>query len=152
MTKATTVSKEKINYILSFLEEHQVQFLDVRFTDINGLWHHMSFPKHMVDATFLENGFCVDGSSIKGWSPINDSDVLVIPDVCKENPIYMDPFTEFTTAFIFAETRNAHDNTPYSRDPRNIAKKAQEYLHNLDGINTAYFGPEAEFFVFDSVA
>ncbi len=152
MTKTSLQNKAQIDSVLSFIEENDVQIVDIRFTDINGLWHHMSFPAKIVDAPFLTDGFCVDGSSIKGWSPINDSDILVVPDILKENPVRIDPFAEAVTAFLFADTRTVRDGFLYNRDPRNIARKAEAYLTKNGVANTAYFGPEAEFFVFDSVA
>ncbi|MDP3371811.1 MAG: type I glutamate--ammonia ligase [Candidatus Paracaedibacteraceae bacterium] len=152
MSNSKTDNAAKIQSILSFLEENCIQIVDIRFTDISGVWHHMSFPVSQVDKSLLKDGFCVDGSSIKGWSVINDSDLLVLPDVAKDNPIRMDPYSSIATAFLFADTRNVRDGSLYNRDPRNIARKAEQFLSQCGFANKAYFGPEAEFFVFDSVA
>jgi len=152
MSLVKTQSATSIQSVLVFLKENEIQIVDIRFTDMYGIWHHMSFPTPQIDENFLKEGFCVDGSSIKGWSPINDSDLLVVPDVAKENPIRIDPFASIATAFLFADTRNAKDGSFYNRDPRNIARKAELFLSKHSVANKAYFGPEAEFFVFDSVA
>lgn len=152
MSFTKTHNTTHVPFILSFLEENYIQIVDIRFTDIAGIWHHMSFPVSQIDEKFLTCGFCVDGSSIKGWSVINDSDLLVLPDITKINPIRMDPYAGTATAFLFADTRNVRDGTLYNRDPRNIARKAELFLSQTGVANKAYFGPEAEFFVFDSVA
>ena len=152
MSLAKAQSAASIQSVLSFLKENEIQIVDIRFTDMNGVWHHMSFPVSQVDESFFKNGFCIDGSSIKGWAPINDSDLLVVPDVTKNNPVRVDPFASIATAFLFADTRTVRDGALYNRDPRNIARKAEEFLDRHSAAKTAYFGPEPEFFVFDSVA
>ena len=152
MSLSKTQSTASVTSVLSFLKENEIQIVDIRFTDMNGVWHHMSFPVSQVDENFLKCGFCVDGSSIKGWSPINDSDLLVVPDITKREPVRVDPFSGTPTAFLFADTRTVRDGALYNRDPRNIARKAESFLSQQAFANTAYFGPEAEFFVFDSVA
>ena len=152
MSFAQAQTTASIQSVLSLLSENEIQIVDIRFTDMSGVWHHMSFPVAQVDENFLRDGFCVDGSSIKGWAPINDSDLLVIPDITKRNPVRVDPFASAATVFLFADTRTVHDGALYNRDPRNIARKAEQFLSKHSVANTAYFGPEAEFFVFDSVA
>ncbi len=139
----------KPNAALAFLQDNEAQFVDVRFTDLFGMWHHFSLPARAVTADTFEDGLMFDGSSIRGFQAINESDMLLTLD---PSTLFMDPFTEHTTAIIIADVKDPFTRADYSRDPRNVAIKAERYLQSTGLGDTAYFGPEAEFFIFDKLA
>ena len=118
---------------------------DLRFIDWPGTWQHCSFPIDMIDEGAFEEGMGFDGSSIRGWQAINESDMMMVPDPATA---FMDPFFEHPTLVLICDIVDPITRQPYSRDPRYIAKKAEAYLRQLGVGDTAYFGPEAEFFVF----
>jgi glutamine synthetase len=134
--------------ILEFVKKNGVKFLDLRFTDLPGLWHHVTFPTDQFEESSFEDGFGMDGSSIRGWAAIHESDMLLIPD-----PAWylLDPFTESSTLVMAADVIDPVTKQKYERDPRYIAKKAEIYLASTNIADTAYFGAEAEFFIFDNV-
>lgn len=134
--------------VLQFAKEKGARLLDLRFTDLPGLWHHVSFPiEHLSESSF-EDGFGMDGSSIRGWAAIHESDMLLIPD----SAFYlMDPFTQAPTLVMVADVIDPVTKQRYDRDPRYIAKKAEMYLLSTGVADTAFFGAEAEFFIFDNV-
>jgi len=133
----------------SFLNELQsYRWADFRFTDLRGTWHHLSLPVDQIDEQVLTQGIPFDGSSIDAWKAVHDSDMLLKPDWRK---IVADPFSDSPTAVIVCDVYEPVDNTPYSKDPRSIAQKAQAYLTQTQIADAAYFGPEAEFFIFDGV-
>jgi len=134
---------------LKFIAENEAQFVDIRFTDLFGMWHHFTVPAHAVNEGVFEEGLMFDGSSIRGFQAINESDMLLLLD---PTGMFMDPFTEHSTAVIFTDVRDPFTREEYSRDPRNVAAKAEKYLQSTGIADTAYFGPEAEFFVFDKLA
>jgi glutamine synthetase len=134
--------------VLKFLRDKDVKFVDLRFTDPRGMMQHVTFDPSMVDADMLENGTMFDGSSIAGWKAINESDMTLLPD---GSTIAIDPFFQHTTAYIICDVVEPTTGEPYNRDPRTTAKKAEAYLKSTGVGDTAYFGPEAEFFVFDDV-
>ncbi|MEJ5358967.1 MAG: type I glutamate--ammonia ligase [Desulfobacterales bacterium] len=134
--------------VLSFAQEHGARMLDLRFMDFPGLWQHFSVPIHQLDEGSFEDGFGFDGSSIRGWQPINASDMLVIPDPATAR---MDPFTREPTLVMICDIVDPVTRAPYTRDPRNIAKKAEAYLKSTGIAEIAYLGPEAEFFIFDDI-
>src|SRR5579862_6707648 len=134
--------------VLEFAKKNNACQLDVRFSDIPGLQHHISYPITELDIDSFENGFGIDGSSIRGWAAINESDMLLIPD---PNTAFMDPFTEVPTLVITGDVRDPITKQNYERDPRWIAKKAELFLNNSGLGDTAYFGAEAEFFIFDNI-
>ena len=134
--------------VLEFAQKHGAKLLDLRFTDLPGLWHHVSFPIAQVSEASFEDGFGMDGSSIRGWAAIHESDMLLIPD---PNFYIMDPFTEAPTLVMVADVIDPVTKQRYDRDPRYIAKKAEMYLISTGLADTAYFGAEAEFFIFDNV-
>ncbi len=142
------MEKNVINKFLKQLEEQQVKFVDFRFTDILGAWHHMSFPVEAVDEKLLEEGIYFDGSSISGWRQIHESDMIMKPDF---SSIHLDPFSVQSTMIVVCDIVDPRSGKPYTRDPRSIGKKAEAYLKESGFATTAYFGPEAEFFVFDGV-
>jgi len=134
--------------VLEFVKEHNVQVLDLRFTDLPGLWHHVSYPINQLSEASFEEGFGMDGSSIRGWAAIHESDMLLIPDPAK---YMLDPFTEVPTLVMVCDVIDPVTKQRYDRDPRYIAKKAEMYLASTGLADTAYFGAEAEFFIFDNV-
>jgi glutamine synthetase len=134
--------------VLEFAKEKGVKAVDIRFLDYPGLWQHFTVPICQLKEDSFEDGFGFDGSSIRGWQPINASDMLVVPDASTAK---MDPFFKEPTLVLIGDIQDPVTRENYSRDPRNIAKKAQAYLTSTGIGDTAYFGPEAEFFIFDDV-
>src|SRR5271156_5387725 len=134
--------------VLDFVKEHNVQVLDLRFTDLPGLWHHVSYPIAMLTESSFEEGFGMDGSSIRGWAAIHERDMLLIPDATR---YFLDPFTEVPTLVMVCDVIDPVTKQRYDRDPRYIATKAEIYLTSTAIADTAYFGAEAEFFIFDNV-
>ncbi|MBW8881280.1 MAG: glutamine synthetase beta-grasp domain-containing protein, partial [Asticcacaulis sp.] len=136
------------NDILKLIKEKDVKYVDVRFSDVRGKLQHVTFDIDLVDDEFLNDGTMFDGSSIAGWKAINESDMKLRPDL---KTAYIDPFYQQTTLFLFCDVINPDTNEPYNRDPRSISKKALAYLQQAGVGDIAYFGPEAEFFIFDDV-
>jgi glutamine synthetase len=134
--------------VLSMMKENGAKMVDLRFMDFPGLWQHFSVPVSEVDESVFEDGFGFDGSSIRGWQPINASDMLVIPDpvTAKMDPFYAEPTLTLICNIVDPVTRES-----YSRDPRYIAQKAENYLKSTGIGDTAFIGPEAEFFIFDNI-
>ncbi|MCE9787332.1 glutamate--ammonia ligase [Shewanella chilikensis] len=137
-----------VESVLQQLQELEVKFVDLRFTDTKGKEQHVSIPTHQVDADFFEEGKMFDGSSIGGWKGINESDMVLMPD---PDSFVLDPFTEETTALIRCDILEPGTMQGYERDPRSIAKKAEEYLRSTGIADTVLIGPEPEFFLFDDV-
>ncbi len=134
--------------VLQLAEREGVQLVDCKFTDWPGVWQHITFPLHEFDASTFEDGLGFDGSSIRGWQSIESSDMLIVPD---PNTAIIDPFCDHPTLSMICNILDPITREPYTRDPRHIAQKGINYL-KLTGIaDTAYFGPEAEFFIFDDV-
>ncbi|MEM9752401.1 MAG: type I glutamate--ammonia ligase [Planctomycetota bacterium] len=134
--------------ILQLMRDRNVEFLDCRFMDFPGLWQHTTYAASEVTEETLTQGFGFDGSSIRGWQRINESDMLLVPDCATA---VMDPFTQRSTLVVICDIKDPLTRKTYSRDPRSIARKAQEYLKQTGIADAAYFGPEMEFFVFDRV-
>jgi glutamine synthetase len=134
--------------ILEMIKEKNVKMVDLRFMDFPGVWQHFSVPVSEVDESCFEDGFGFDGSSIRGWQPINASDMLVVPD---PSTAKMDPFFAESTLVMIGNIVDPITREPYSRDPRHIAQKAEVYLKGTGIGDTAFFGPEAEFFIFDDI-
>jgi glutamine synthetase len=134
--------------ILKKIKDEDIPYVDLRFTDPRGKLHHVTFDASMVDDDFFEDGAMFDGSSINGWKAINDSDMVLMPDVSTAK---MDPFYQDNTLTILCDILEPGTMAPYGRDPRSTAKKAENYLQTSGAGDTAYFGPEAEFFIFDDV-
>ena len=137
-----------IDEFFSFCKENEVEFVDFRFTDIKGAWHHITYCLNALDADMLENGLPFDGSSIDAWQPINKSDMILKPDV---PTAFLDPFTADPTIVVFCDVYDIYEGDLYAKCPRSIAKKALEHLKNSGVGDVAYFGPENEFFIFDNV-
>jgi len=132
----------------SYCEENEVKFVDLRFTDIKGAWHHLTYNIKAVDAGMLEAGMPFDGSSVDAWQPINKSDMILKPDV---ETAFLDPFTADSTIIIFCDVFDIYKGELYEKCPRSIAKKALKHLADVGIGDAAYFGPENEFFIFDDV-
>ncbi len=134
--------------VLDLIKEKNIKVVDLRFLDFPGVWQHFTVPASELDEGSFEAGFGFDGSSIRGWQPIHASDMLVVPDA---STALMDPFFEEPTLVLIGDIVDPVTKEAYSRDPRNIAKKAEAYLKSTGVGDTAFFGPEAEFFIFDDV-
>ena len=135
--------------VLYFANKNDAKQLDLRFTDIPSLQHHVSYPISELGIDSFENGFGMDGSSIRGWAAIHESDMLLIPD---PETAFMDPFAETPTIVMYGDVKDPITKQRYERDPRWIAQKAELFLKNSGLADTAYFGAEAEFFIFDNVS
>ncbi len=133
---------------LKMIKDNDVKWVDLRFTDPKGKEQHTTFPASAIDATSFGNGFMFDGSSIAGWKAINESDMILMPD--DSTPV-LDPFRDDTTLILRCDIVEPSTMENYDRDPRSIAKRAEAYLNSSGMGDTAYFGPENEFFVFDDV-
>ncbi len=134
--------------VLALIKEHDIKMVDVRFTDMPGTWQHFSLPASMLSEDDFVHGLGFDGSSIRGFQAINESDMLVVPD---PDTAFIDPLLKIPTLVLICDIRDPLTGENYSRDPRYIAKKAEEYLRSTGIADTAYFGPEAEFFLFSDV-
>ena len=137
-----------VEEFFKFCEENEVEFVDLRFTDIKGAWHHLTYRMKAIDKDMIINGFPFDGSSIEAWQPINKSDMILKPDV---ETVFLDPFTADPTVIVICDVFDIYKGQPYEKCPRSIAKKALEYLNESGIGDIAYFGPENEFFIFDDV-
>jgi glutamine synthetase len=134
--------------ILAMLKDKEVEWVDLRFTDPRGKWQHLTMAAGVIDEDNLADGFMFDGSSIAGWKAINESDMILKPDL---DAAYMDPFSATPMLILFCDIIEPSTGEMYGRDPRSTAKRAEAYLQQTGIGDTAYFGPEAEFFVFDDV-
>jgi len=134
--------------ILNLIKENDVKYVDFRFTDPLGQWHHLAHAVSTVDEDLLTEGVMFDGSSIAGWKAINESDMILMPDC---DTAVLDPFAAQTSLIIFCDVVEPLTGQNYSRDPRSIAKRAENYVKSSGIGDTIYVGPEAEFFVFDDV-
>ncbi|WP_028024287.1 glutamate--ammonia ligase [Enterovibrio calviensis] len=137
-----------VENVLALIQEHEVKFVDLRFTDTKGKEQHISIPAHQVDADFFEDGKMFDGSSVAGWKGINESDMVMMPDA---STAVLDPFTEDSTLNIRCDILEPATMQGYDRDPRSIAKRAEEYMRSTGIADTVLVGPEPEFFLFDDV-
>ncbi|MCI4626998.1 MAG: type I glutamate--ammonia ligase, partial [Candidatus Magnetoovum sp. WYHC-5] len=134
--------------VLEFAKKNSVVMVDLIFTDFPGVWQNFSVPIDQLEESSFEEGFGFDGSSIRGWQAINASDMLVLPD---GNTAALDPFKKYPTMSLICNILDPITKEPYSRDPRFIAQKAVNYLLSTGLGDIAYFGPEAEFFIFDDI-
>ena len=134
--------------VIKYAKESKTAVVDLKFLDFPGTWQHFSVPIESLDEETFEDGFGFDGSSIRGWRNINESDMLVIPD---PNTAFMDPFTKDPTLSIIGDIFDPITKERYSRDPRGVAVRAENYLKSTGVADRALFGPEAEFFIFDDV-
>ncbi|TWX55299.1 glutamate--ammonia ligase [Colwellia hornerae] len=134
--------------VLDLIKDNDVKFVDLRFTDSKGKEQHVSIPHHQVNEDFFEDGKMFDGSSIEGWKGINESDMVMMPDA---DSAVLDPFTDAVTLNIRCDILEPSTMQGYSRDPRSVAKRAEEYLRSTGIADTVLIGPEPEFFLFDDV-
>lgn len=134
--------------VLSFIEKEEVQFVDIRFTDLPGMQHHFNVPASTVDEDFFVNGQLFDASSIRGFEGIANSDMQLIPDI---KTAFVDPFRAAKTLVMTFSVVNPRTGEPYGRDPRGVAERAEAYLASTGIADTAFFASEAEFFIFDDV-
>ena len=134
--------------MLKTIADEDVEYVDIRFTDPRGKLQHVTVMADQVDEDFLEEGFMFDGSSIAGWKSIDKSDMKLMPDA---SSIYMDPFYAEKTLCVHCDVLEPDTNEHYERDSRGTAVKAEAYLKSSGIGDTSYWGPEAEFFVFDDV-
>ncbi|MCO6488086.1 MAG: type I glutamate--ammonia ligase [Phaeodactylibacter sp.] len=137
-----------IRSVLQRIKDEEIQFLDLKFVDLFGTLQHLVIVADHIDEGDLIRGFSFDGSSVKGFQSINDSDLILRPD---PSSVFTDPFFEEPALSFFCDIINPRNNTPYASDPRGIAKKAEQLLRAQGIAETAYFGPEIEFFIFDEV-
>ena len=134
--------------VLKMIKDNGVKFIDFRFTDTRGKEQHVSVPTHQVDADTCTEGKMFDGSSISGWKGFNESDMILMPEA---DSAVMDPFTDEPTLILTCDILEPATGQGYERDPRSLAKRAEAYLNSTGIADTAYFGPEPEFFVLDDV-
>jgi len=135
--------------VLQFAKEKGIKMVDLKFMDLPGTWQHFSVPIHQLEESSFEEGYGFDGSSIRGWQPIHASDMLVIPDA---STAQVDPFLTYVpTLSMICNIFDPITKEPYTRDPRHVAQKAESYLKSTGIGDTAFFGPEAEFFIFDGI-
>ena len=134
--------------VLKTIQENEVQFVDFRFTDPRGKWHHTAQTVRTIDDAIFSDGIMFDGSSIAGWKEIHESDMILMPDA---HSATMDPFSAQPTLIVTCDVIEPSTGQPYGRCPRGVAERAEAYLSYSEIGDTAYFGPEAEFFVFDDV-
>ncbi|HEY2833620.1 MAG TPA: type I glutamate--ammonia ligase [Sporichthyaceae bacterium] len=137
-----------VDEVMKFIKDEKVKFVDVRFIDLPGIMQHFNVPAHSVDADFFTEGQMFDGSSIRGFQAIHESDMKLVPDI---DTAYLDPFRTESTLIVNMSIVDPLSGEPYSRDPRQIAKKAEAHLRATGIADTAYFAPEAEFYIFDDV-
>ncbi len=142
------MKNEAIENIFQIIKEYKIKMVDLKFMDFPGQWQHFSVPVHELTESSFEEGFGFDGSSIRGWKSINESDMIVVPD---PTTAFIDPFIEVPTLSLICDVYDPVTKEKYERCPRYIAQKAEAYLKSTGIADTAYFGPEAEFFIFDDV-
>jgi len=134
--------------VLQLIKQKEIEYVDLRFMDFPGLWQHCTYPVSELGEHSFEEGFGFDGSSIRGWQAINESDMLLVPVA---DTAHVDPFLDHPTLALICDIKDPITRKNYSRDPRSIARKAEDYLKQSNVATHAYFGPEMEFFVFDRV-
>ena len=133
---------------LQLIKDNEIEWVDLRFTDPKGKWQHLQMVASVMDEDALEDGLMFDGSSIEGWKVINESDMILKPDL---DASYVDPFSATPMMVLFCDIVEPSDGQLYSRDPRSTAKRAEAYLKSTGIGDTVYVGPEPEFFMFDDV-
>ena len=134
--------------VLAFAKENKTEIVDLKFVDLPGLWQHFSITTSELNEDLFENGSGFDGSSIRGFQTINESDMLLFPD---PNTAMMDPFTELPTLSLICNIKDPITGQSYTRDPRFVAQKAEKYLQSTGLADTSYWGPEIEFYIFDNI-
>ena len=137
-----------LEHVEKLVKDHKVEFVDLRFADMRGTQHHVTFPASIIEPGLFEEGKMFDGSSISGWKGINESDMILLPDA---GTAFLDPFTADPTLVLTCDILDPATMQAYDRDPRGVAKRAEAYLKASGIADQAFFGPEPEFFIFDSV-
>ena len=145
---AKTPAPSAVEQVLKFVQSNKIKFIDLKFMDFPGQWQHFTVPSSQLEKSSFEDGFGFDGSSIRGWKSINESDMLIMPDA---STMFVDSFIEQPTISLICDVYEPATKEKYSRCPRNIAQKAASYLKSTGIADSVYYGPEAEFFVFDDV-
>ena len=138
---------DTISKVLDMINDNNVEYVDFRFTDLRGVWHHTAQHASTLDADIFRDGILFDGSSIAGWKAINESDMVLMPD---PETACLDPFTAQPQMILFCDVLEPGTGQTYDRDPRSIARRALTWMQSLDIADEAFFGPEAEFFIFDN--
>src|SRR5215208_4817429 len=136
-----------IDHVQKLIKDHAIEWVDLRFADMRGVQHHVTFPVSIVEPGLFEDGKMFDGSSISGWKGINESDMILMPD---PSTAMVDPFFEETTLLLRCDVVEPTTMQGYVRDPRSLAKRAEAYLKSTGIAEGCLFGPENEFFIFDS--
>lgn len=136
------------SHLKKMIDEHRVEFVDLRFTDLRGKEHHVTLPASRADDNLFKHGKIFDGSSLTGWQSINKSDLILMPDA---DSAVLDPFCHNPTLILRCDVYDPATLAPYSRDPRSLAKRAEAYMNESQIADTCYFGQEVEFFIFDDV-
>src|SRR5690349_22741369 len=147
-TSTRKSTSSEVQTLLELIKQKSIQVVDLKFCDLPGTWQHFSIPADTLDEGMIREGLGFDGSSIRGFQAINESDMLLLPDV---SSAFVDPVLEVPTLSLTCDIYDPLTLEPYSRDPRFVAFKAEEYLRTTGIANTSYWGPEAEFFIFNSV-
>ncbi len=137
-----------VENVEKLIKDNKVEFVDLRFVDMRGVQQHITFPANIIEPALFEEGKMFDGSSIAGWKGINESDMVLLPDA---GTAYLDPFFADPTIVLTCDILDPATMQSYERDPRGIAKRAEAYLKSSGTADQAFFGPEPEFFIFDSV-
>ncbi|WP_458699776.1 type I glutamate--ammonia ligase [Sulfurospirillum sp. 1307] len=137
-----------VEEFFKYCQEHEVEFVDFRFTDIKGTWHHVTYNIKAIEEDTFKNGIPFDGSSVDAWQPINKSDMILMPEA---ETAFLDPFTADPTIIVICDVYDIYKGQMYEKCPRSMAKKALQHLNETGIGDVAYFGPENEFFVFDDV-
>ena len=128
------------------VRDNKIEWVDLRFADLRGVHHHVTYPGSIIDASLFEDGRMFDGSSISGWKGINESDMVLLPDA---GTAFVDPFSADPTLVLTCDVLDPATMQSYTRDPRGVAKRAEAYLKSSGIAEQAFFGPEPEFFIFD---
>lgn len=134
--------------VLRLIKDEGIELIDLKFADLHGKWQHLTVHTDLVEEESFTEGLAFDGSSIRGWKAINESDMAMVPD---PNTAWIDPFYSHKTLSLICSIQEPRSGQPYSRCPRALAQKALDYLASTGIATKAYFGPEPEFFVFDDV-
>src|ERR1700755_2651005 len=138
----------KASDIIKRIKDEEIDWVDLRFTDPQGKWQHLTMGSAVLGEDELEDGLMFDGSSIEGWKAINESDMILKPDL---DAVYVDPFSATPMLILFCDIVEPSTGELYARDPRSTAKRAEAFVKSSGVGDTVYVGPEAEFFIFDDV-
>ena len=140
--------KPSVRSVLQKIKDDKIQFLDLKFVDLFGTLQHLTLAADLVDASDFARGFSFDGSSVRGFQQINESDMILRPDA---SSVFVDPFFEEATLSVFCDIIDPNGFKSYGRDPRGVARRAEQLIRSEGIADTAFFGPEIEFFIFDDV-